>query len=366
MNAPFVLAAGGTGGHLFPAQALASELTRRGHRVVVMTDGRSRNFVEVFPGAEISTVPSATFADRSAPGRVAAMGVIVLGVFSALAKLLRLKPRAVVGFGGYPSLPVMTAAWLAGLPTMLHEQNAVPGRANRLLVSRVKRISASLPFTRFAPRDESRVVFTGNPVRPEAAALATAAYTPPDNTGPIRLLVFGGSQGARALSEIVPAALSRLPANLRARIDVTQQCRAEDIESVQSAYRQAGIKSDVARFYNDLPQRMARAHLIISRSGASTVSELAVIGRPAILIPYPYAMDDHQAANAAVMECAGAAWAVRQEKLDAQKLAQLLQDIFSNPAELTRRAAAAHALGRPDAALRLADLVENVGGEKAA
>ncbi len=365
MNAPFVLAAGGTGGHLFPAQALASELARRGGRVVVMTDGRAKNYGEVFPGAEISTVPSATFAGRSAPGRVAAFGVIVLGVFSALAKLLRLKPRAVVGFGGYPSLPVMAAAWLAGMPTMLHEQNAVPGRANRLLVSRVKRISASLPFTRFAPKDESRVVFTGNPVRPEAAALATAGYTPPGNTGPIRLLIFGGSQGARALSEIVPAALARLPENLRSRLDVTQQCRPEDVEAVQTAYRKAGIKAEVARFYNDLPQRMARAHLIISRSGASTVSELAVIGRPAILIPYPYAMDDHQAANATVMERAGAAWAVRQDALDAEKLAKLLQDIFSNPSELARRAAAAHALGRPDAALRLADLVEKLG-EKAA
>jgi UDP-N-acetylglucosamine--N-acetylmuramyl-(pentapeptide) pyrophosphoryl-undecaprenol N-acetylglucosamine transferase len=365
MKALFVLAAGGTGGHLFPAQALASELARRGGRVVVMTDGRAKNYGDVFPGAEISTVPSATFAGRSAPGRVAAMGVIGFGIFSALAKLLRLKPRAVVGFGGYPSFPVMTAAWLAGLPTILHEQNAVPGRANRLLVSKVKKISASLPFARFAPKDESRVVFTGNPVRPEAAALSTTAYTPPDSSGLIRLLVFGGSQGARALSEIVPAALARLPETLRARLDVTQQCRAEDVEEVKASYRKVGIKADVARFYNDLPQRMARAHLIISRSGASTVSELAVIGRPAILIPYPFAMDDHQAANATVMERAGAAWAVRQEKLDAIKLAQLLQDIFANPAELARRAAAAHALGRPDAALRLADLVETLGGKAA-
>lgn len=361
MNAPFVLAAGGTGGHLFPAQALASELARRGGRVVVMTDARAKNYGDVFPGAEISTVPSATFAGRSVPGRVAAMGVIGFGVFSAFAKLLRLKPRAVVGFGGYPSLPVMTAAWLAGLPTMLHEQNAVPGRANRLLISKVKKISASLPFARFAPKDESRVVFTGNPVRPEAAALAASGYTPPGAGGPIRLLVFGGSQGARALSELVPAALARLPENLRARLDVTQQCRDEDVEAVKSAYRKASIKADVARFYNDLPSRMASAHLIISRSGASTVSELAVIGRPAILIPYPFATDDHQAANATVMERAGAAWAVPQAKLDPDKLAYFLADIFEHPTELVERAACAHKLGRPDAALRLADLVETLG-----
>ena len=365
MTAAFVLAAGGTGGHLFPAQALASELARRGGRVVVMTDDRSQKFGDVFPDAEISRVPSATFANRSAPGRVAALGIIVIGVFAALAKLLRLKPRAVVGFGGYPSLPVMTAAWLAGLPTMLHEQNAVPGRANRLLISKVKKISASLPFVRFAPKDESRVVFTGNPVRPEAAALSTSGYTPPGDSGPIRLLVFGGSQGARALSEIVPAGLAMLPDRLRTRLDVTQQARAEDVEAVQSAYRKAGIKCDVARFYGDLPQRMAQAHLVICRSGASTVSELAVIGRPAILVPYPFAMDDHQTANATVMERAGAAWAVPQQKLTPEELAGFLEALFEHPTELAERAAAAHAMGRPDAALRLADLVETLGKEAA-
>ena len=361
MSAAFVLAAGGTGGHLFPAQALAGELARRGGRVVVMTDGRSKNFGDVFPGAEISTVPSATFANRSAPGRVAAFGIIGVGVLSALAKLLRLRPRAVVGFGGYPSLPVMTAAWLAGLPTLLHEQNAVPGRANRLLISKVKKISASLPFARFAPKDSSRVVFTGNPVRPEAAALATSAYTPPGNSGPIRLLIFGGSQGAHALSEIVPVALVMLPEKLRARLEVTQQCRTEDVDMVKAAYRNAGIKNNVASFYNDLPQRMASAHLVICRSGASTVSELAVIGRPAILVPYPFATDDHQAANATVMEKAGAAWNVPQKKLTPEELAGFLEALFEHPTELAERAAAAHKLGRPDAARHLADLVETLG-----
>jgi len=365
MTAAFVLAAGGTGGHLFPAQALANELARRGGRIVVMTDDRSQKFGDVFPGAEISRVPSATFAGRSAPGRVAALGVIAIGVFSALAKLLRLRPRAVVGFGGYPSLPVMTAAWLAGLPTLLHEQNAVPGRANRLLISKVKRISASLPFLRFAPKDQSRVVVTGNPVRPEAAALSAAGYAPPGTSGPIRLLIFGGSQGARALSEIVPASLAMLPERLRARLDVTQQCRPEDVESVTVAYRKVHIKCDVASFYRDLPQRMANAHLVICRSGASTVSELAVIGRPAILVPYPYATDDHQAANATVMEKAGAAWHVPQPKLTPEELAGFLEALFDHPTELAQRAAAAHKLGRPDAALRLADLVETLGEEAA-
>lgn len=366
MIAPFVLAAGGTGGHLFPAQALASELARRGRRVVVMTDGRSRNYGEVFPGAEIATVPSATFAGRSAPGRLAALGVIALGVLAAFAKLVRLRPRAVIGFGGYPSLPVMTAAWLAGLPTLLHEPNAVPGRVNRLLVSRAKRVSAALPFTRMRPKDESRVVFTGNPVRPEAAALAASGYEPPGDRGPIRLLVFGGSQGARALSEVVPAALARLPQALQSRLEVTQQCRADDLDAVEAAYRKSGIRSEVARFYKDLPERMARAHLVISRSGASTLSELTVIGRPAILVPYPYAMDDHQAENAAVMARAGAAWVIKQDDLTQESMAALLGNIFLEPRELLRRAGNARALGRPDAAARLADLAESLATEKAA
>jgi UDP-N-acetylglucosamine--N-acetylmuramyl-(pentapeptide) pyrophosphoryl-undecaprenol N-acetylglucosamine transferase len=209
------------------------------------------------------------------------------------------------------------------------------------------------------------VVFTGNPVRSEAAVLSNVGYTPPDATGPIRLLIFGGSQGARALSEIIPVALAQLPEELRTRLDVTQQCRKEDVEAVQAAYGKSGIKADVANFYKDLPKRMARAHLVISRSGASTVSELAVIGRPSILIPYPFATDDHQTANAKVMEQAGAAWAVPQEKLNPEKFAWFLASIFSHPTELAERAAAAHKLGRPDATLRLADLVEKLGGKAA-
>jgi UDP-N-acetylglucosamine--N-acetylmuramyl-(pentapeptide) pyrophosphoryl-undecaprenol N-acetylglucosamine transferase len=360
MNAPFVLAAGGTGGHLFPAQALASELMRRGRRVVVMTDGRGHNYGNAFPGAEIATVPAATFAGRSALGRMMAFGVIALGVATALMKLLNLRPRAVVGFGGYPSLPVMMAASLARVPSALHEQNAVLGRVNRLLAPRVKKIAATFPFARFAPSHAERVVFTGNPVRVEAAALRAAPYAPPGPGEPIRLLIFGGSQGARALSEIVPAALTRLPNDLRARLEITQQSRAEDIEMVQDAYRAAAMKAEVAKFFTDLPRRMAASHLIIARSGASTLSELTVIGRPSILIPYPHAMDDHQAANADVLERAGAAWVVKQQALNADGLARQLAAIFSNPQLLTARADAARALGHADAAARLADLAETL------
>jgi UDP-N-acetylglucosamine--N-acetylmuramyl-(pentapeptide) pyrophosphoryl-undecaprenol N-acetylglucosamine transferase len=360
MNAPFVLAAGGTGGHLFPAQALAGELMRRGRRVVVMTDGRGHNYGNAFPGAEIATVPAATFAGRSLFGRIGAFGVIALGIAIALTKLLNLRPRAVVGFGGYPSLPVMIAASLAHVPAALHEQNAVLGRVNRLLAPRVKKIAATFPFARFAPKDSQRVVFTGNPVRAEAAALRNVPYTPPAPGQPIRLLVFGGSQGARALSEIVPAALARLPEDLRSRIAITQQARADDVEMVENAYRAAGLECEVAKFFTDLPQRMAAAHLVIARAGASTLSELTVIGRPAILIPYPFAMDDHQAANAAVLEQAGAAWVIRQDALDAEGLAGLLTQIFTQPEMLAARAGAARTLGHPDAAERLADVAESM------
>jgi UDP-N-acetylglucosamine--N-acetylmuramyl-(pentapeptide) pyrophosphoryl-undecaprenol N-acetylglucosamine transferase len=360
MSGTFVLAAGGTGGHLFPAQALAGELMRRGGRVVVMTDGRGQNYRNAFPGAEISTVPAATFSGRSAPGRVAALGTIGLGIASALLKLIKLRPRAVVGFGGYPSLPVMIAASLARIPSALHEQNAVLGRVNRLLAPRARRIAASFPFARFAP-DPARVVFTGNPVRAEVTALGSQAYEPPASDGPIRLLVFGGSQGARALSELVPAALAHLPQSIRMRLRVTQQARADDLDMVVAAYRAAGIAADAAKFFTDLPARMAQSHLVIARSGASTLSELTVIGRPAILIPYPHAMDDHQAANAAVLEDAGAAWVIRQDALTAPGLADLLQDIFAAPEELRARAAAAKRLGHADAAARLADLTEELG-----
>lgn len=325
-----------------------------------MTDGRGHHYGNAFPGAEIATVPSATFAGRSAFGRIAALGSIGLGVAAAFAKLRRLKPRAVVGFGGYPSLPVMIAAWLAHIPSALHEQNAVLGRVNRLVSPLVRTIAASFPFARFAPRDAARVTFTGNPVRSAAVALRQAGYVPPAEGVPIHILVFGGSQGARILSDIVPAAFARLPEALRRRLRITQQARAEDLAAVEAAYRASTLKAEVAAFFPDLPQRMADAHLVIARSGASTLGELTVIGRPAILVPYPHAMDDHQAANAAVLEQAGAAWVVRQSNLTAETLASLLGEILSRPETLAAHARAAARLGRPDAASRLADLVESL------
>ena len=254
-----VLSAGGTGGHLFPAQALAGELLSRGRPVVVMTDRRGRHYESAFPGAQIEQVPSATFVG-SVLSRLLAPLRIVAGIVVSFFKLRRIKPSAVVGFGGYPSLPVLAAALMDGVPTAIHEQNAVLGRVNRQFADRVKAVAASLPFARFAPNDSSRIVYTGNPVRPEAAKLAAAPYAPPRENDNIRLLVFGGSQGARALSEFVPAAIVSLPAELRARLSIVQQCRPEDIEQVRAIYAKALVKAELGAFFDDLPARMAAAH----------------------------------------------------------------------------------------------------------
>jgi UDP-N-acetylglucosamine--N-acetylmuramyl-(pentapeptide) pyrophosphoryl-undecaprenol N-acetylglucosamine transferase len=326
-----------------------------------MTDGRGHNFGAAFPGVEIATVPAATFSGRSPLKWISAVVRIIAGIVSAFRKIRRIRPQAVIGFGGYPTLPIMVAAWLARIPRALHEQNAVLGRVNRLMAPVVGTIAASFPFARHAPKNIARVITIGNPVRAEASALAGVPYAPPNVDGPIRILIFGGSQGARALSEIIPVALSQLSRDLRARIEITQQCRPEDAAKVREYYIAEGIKAEIANFFSDLLQRIASAHLVICRSGASTLSELVTIGRPAILIPYPFAMDDHQAANAEVLAEENAAWMVRQESLDAPKLAQMLGKILSNPEDLAQHAACAAKLGRPDAAARLADIVESMG-----
>lgn len=359
-----VLSAGGTGGHLFPAQALAEELVRRGARIVVMTDGRGANYTKAFPGAEIETVPAATFADKGVGLQLLAALEIGIGVITASIKLARIKPAAVIGFGGYPSLPVMLAATLARLPTAILEQNAVLGRVNRLVANRVKIVAAAFPIARFAPRDASKIVMTGNPVRPAVLEAANIPYATPDVEGALHILIFGGSQGARALSEIVPKAIALLPDEMRTRLNIVQQCRVEDIESTQAIYATANLTPTLAPFFADLPARMAAAHLVIGRSGAGTIAELAAIGRPAILIPLPGATDDHQTANADVFARAGAGWRVAQSELTPQFLAAMLEQAFAVPEDLAKRATAARSIARPDAAARLADVVTTL--EKAA
>jgi UDP-N-acetylglucosamine--N-acetylmuramyl-(pentapeptide) pyrophosphoryl-undecaprenol N-acetylglucosamine transferase len=355
-----VLSAGGSGGHLFPAQALAGELQRRGRTIVVITDARFKNYATAFPDVRIETVPSAAFSDRSVLGLLASPFEIIGGITMSLIKLARIRPAAVIGFGGYPSVPVMLAAIVTRIPTAILAPDALLGRANRLVMNNVGLIAANFPLVRFLPKDMSKVVYTGNPMRPEVVALAGAPYDAPQDGGPLKLLVFGGSQGARVFSELVPAAVKLLPEMLRARLAIVQQSRPEDLEATKTAYAALGVKAELAPFFGDLPARMAAAHLVIARSGAGTVSELAVIGRPAILVPLPYALDDNQTPNADALANAGGGWRVRQAELTPQKLAQMLSDILAAPADLAKRAAAARTVAKSDGTARFADAVERI------
>jgi UDP-N-acetylglucosamine--N-acetylmuramyl-(pentapeptide) pyrophosphoryl-undecaprenol N-acetylglucosamine transferase len=359
-----VLSAGGTGGHLFPAEALAGELRRRGKTIVVMTDKRGRGYGAAFPGARIVIVPSAAFSDRSFFGLMTAPFEILVGIVVSYFKLLFLRPKAVIGFGGYPSLPVMLAACLGRFPTAVVTPDALLGRANRIVMNMVRAIAANFPLVRFLPRDRSKIVYTGNPLRPEVVALAGAPYDTPQPGGPLRLLVFGGSQGARFFSEAVPVAIAHLKADMRARLAVVQQCRPEDMETVRAAYATLGVKAELASFYKNMPERIARAHLIVARSGAGTVSELAAIGRPAILVPLPHALDDNQTPNADALVAVGGGWRVKQKELTPAKLAAMLEAAFADPQGLAKRAAASLTLGKPDATQRLADLVEKLEARK--
>jgi len=352
----FVLAAGGTGGHLFPAEALASELLSRGNRVHLATDGRADAIGGRLDGVETHRVRAGRFG--GGPGQaIRALAELALGAIQARQLLRRLAPAGVIGFGGYPSVPTMLAAVYLGLPTLVHEQNAVLGRANRLLAPRARRIATGFPETaglRFA--DRVRAVHTGNPVRPAILAVGGAGYKAPQLGRPIELLILGGSQGARVLSEVVPSALGALPEGLREVLRVSQQVRPEDLATVAEIYRRTGIAADLNAFFDDVPARLARAHLAICRAGASTVAELATVGRPALLIPYPHATDGHQTANARAFAEAGGGWVIPQSSLSSITLALYLDRLLSDGAGLSAAAQRAGALGRRDATQCLARL----------
>jgi len=359
---PVVIAAGGTGGHLFPGQALAQELRRRGRRIVLITDERVQHFDKLFPGADIYAVPAATPTNRGVAGLVRAAPAILSGIAQAFGILGRVRPSAVIGFGGYPTLPPIAAAILRGIPVCVHEQNAVLGRVNRLVAPHVRAIASTFAAPKFLrPRDAGKLVVTGNPVRDAVRAVAGAPYEAPGADLRIRLLVFGGSQGARVMSDVVPEALARLPQDIRARLDVVQQARAEDLDRVREAYAKAGIRAELASFFEDMPARIAAAHLVIGRSGASTVSELSVIGRPAILVPLPHSLDNDQKANAETLQAAGAGFMIEQKDFTPEALAGRLAALFADPAQLVSAARAALAQGKPEAVRALADLVEALG-----
>ncbi|TAL80085.1 MAG: undecaprenyldiphospho-muramoylpentapeptide beta-N-acetylglucosaminyltransferase [Beijerinckiaceae bacterium] len=356
---PFVLlAAGGTGGHLFPAEALADALGRRGIAVELITDERAQRYGGSFPARAIHRISAATPSGVSPVARLRAVAALGLGTLQSLLLLMRKRPAAVVGFGGYPTVPPMVAAGLLRIPTILHEQNAVMGRANRFLAARVDAVARGLPGPHSAALD-AKSTLTGNPVRPAVIDAATIPYAI-DGAEPFRVLVTGGSQGARIMSDVVPAAIALLPEALRRRLSIVQQARGEDEERVRQAYAELVVTSEVTSFFKDLPARIAAAHLVIARAGASTVAELAVIGRPSILVPFPHAIDQDQAANAAHLAAAGAALIVAQTDFSPQWLAAALKAALDDPATLAQRAEAARASGIADAAKRLANLVLHV------
>jgi UDP-N-acetylglucosamine--N-acetylmuramyl-(pentapeptide) pyrophosphoryl-undecaprenol N-acetylglucosamine transferase len=361
-----MLAAGGTGGHLFPAFALAQELGRRAITVDVVTDMRGDRYGANFPARAFYRVPSATLTGRSPMAALEAGWLLTRGIAAAYKLLGDVKPRVVVGFGGYPCFPPIVAAYLRRIPSALHEQNAVLGRANRMLARRVSRIALSFERTMHLEKAAlARARVTGNPVRDQVVDWATQSYRPPERNGPYSLLVFGGSQGARYFSDVVPPALARLPAEIRSGLFVVQQCREEDLERVETAYQDSGIRAHLATFFANLPEEMAKAHLVIARAGASTVAELAVMGRPAILVPLPHAIDNDQLQNAAQLADAGGAWCIQQKDLTPERLAEAVGRLLTSTPTLAEAAAAAKKEGRPDAVLRLADLVEELIGKPA-
>ncbi|MBF0269467.1 MAG: undecaprenyldiphospho-muramoylpentapeptide beta-N-acetylglucosaminyltransferase [Alphaproteobacteria bacterium] len=356
--APLImLTAGGTGGHVFPAEALAEELMQCGYRLALATDRRGQAYGGVLGRVETFRIRAGGIAGRGLSSKIKAVVDLGLGTIQALQLIRRMKPAVVVGFGGYASLPAMLAALLLGVPAMLHEQNAVLGRANRVLASRVRRIATSFRHVKFIDSSDKRIACTGMPVRPAILNESEKPYPAMDDNGRISILVMGGSQGAKALSEMVPDALARLPETLRARLKVSQQSRPESLALSRAAYMRAGIDAECESFFADIPARLAASHLVISRAGASSVAEIACIGRPALLIPYRYAIDDHQTANAQELDEAGGGWLMREDTLSAEALAGRLSQLLSNPSTLVRSAACAKAVGQPDAARKLADLV---------
>lgn len=354
-----VLAAGGTGGHVFPAEALARELKNRGHRLALLTDRRGDAYGGALGEIDTHRIRAGGIAGKGPLAKIKSVAELGLGTLQARRLLKQMRPSAVVGFGGYASIPTMLAAGLTGVPTVLHEQNAILGRANRLLADKARAIAVSFPESRGIPaKSESKVTHTGMPVRSNILDVRDTPYPSFTDSRPFSILVLGGSQGARVLSEVIPDAIARLTDKLKARIRITQQCRPEDLEEVRGTYKRLGIDAELAQFFKDVPERLAAAHLVISRSGASTVAELLAVGRPAMLVPYKYAIDDHQSLNAHAVDEVGAGWLIPEDDFTPDSLAARLESMFGMPMILEKAAEAARKTGRPDATERLAALVE--------
>lgn len=360
-----MLAAGGTGGHLFPAFALAEELQRRGVAVDLITDMRGDRYGSGFPARQVYQVPAATLASRSPVAAAQTAIALARGTRAAHKILGRVRPSVVVGFGGYPTFPPLMAARIRGIPGVLHEQNAVLGRANRMLAKRVTGIATSFENTKYLDGALTAIArFTGNPVRQVVIDAAATPYAPSEADSKFQLLVFGGSQGARFFSDAMPPALAKLPSAIKSRLHVTQQAREEDLDRVRAAYAASGIAADIAAFFKDLPARMAHAHLVIGRAGASTVAELTVVGRPGLLVPLPHALDNDQLNNARRLAESGGGWCIEQKDLTPERLSAEIERLVGAPATLAAAAEAAKRSGRPDAVARLADFALEIAARK--
>jgi UDP-N-acetylglucosamine--N-acetylmuramyl-(pentapeptide) pyrophosphoryl-undecaprenol N-acetylglucosamine transferase len=358
LSRPIIVTAGGTGGHVFPAESLAEELNARGERVVLITDKRFISHISGDNLADIHTITSGRMG-KGVIGIVSTAFLVMMGTLQAMWLMLKLKPKAVVGFGGYPAFPSMLAATILGIPTIIHEQNAVLGRANRKLLNRVTAVATSFAHTMMIDDvNQLKTTLTGNPVRSSIRALAHLPYPELHADSPLHILVIGGSQGAAIFSRIVPAALATLPVSVRSRLRIDQQCRTEDLEVAQEAYKQLGISANLSSFFSDIPLKLASAHLVISRAGASSLTELAAAGRPAILVPLPSAMDNHQTINANAFEDAGASWVMAQDGFTAAALSARLETFLSTPQILVEAAKKARTLGNIHAAEHLADVVQ--------
>jgi UDP-N-acetylglucosamine--N-acetylmuramyl-(pentapeptide) pyrophosphoryl-undecaprenol N-acetylglucosamine transferase len=357
----FVLAAGGTGGHMVPAHALAAELKGRGHGVMLVTDERGARFPGLFENVPVHILPAGRLGGGPI-GWLKALASVARGRGEAKALYAKHRPDAVVGFGGYPAFPSLLAASALGIPTVLHEQNAVLGRVNRLLAGEAEAIGMAYDqVDRLKPKFADKTALVGNPVRAEIAKLGELPFPDFDELAPLKILVTGGSQGATILSEIVPAGLALLPPPLRRRLQVVQQCRPDDIERVRQQYAELGIPAELLTYIGDMPEKLADAHLVIGRAGASTIAELTAAGRPAILIPYAAATDDHQTANAREMTKAGGARSIQESNFTPEVLARQIEAMAADPVALNNAAARALSVGRPHAARDLADLVERAG-----
>lgn len=357
----FVLAAGGTGGHMIPAHALAAELRTRGHGVLLITDDRGARFPGLFKNVPLHVLPAGRLGGGPL-GWARALSNVAKGRGEAKRLYRDHRPDVVVGFGGYPAFPSLLAASALRIPTVLHEQNAVLGRVNRMLAGEAEAVATAYDeVERLKPRYARKTVLVGNPVREEIARLGERPFPPFDDTAPLKLLVTGGSQGASVLGEVVPAGLGMLQPSLRRRLQVVQQCRPDDIERVRAQYAQLGIPAELLTYIEDMPEKLADAHLVIGRAGASTIAELSAAGRPAILIPYPSATDDHQTANAREMTAAGGARTIQQAAFTPDVLARQIEALAMDPVALNNAAGRALSVGRPHAARDLADLVERIG-----